>query len=72
MDALRRTCVCGMALIGSLSGIAPAIEPKDPLKTALAGTTSIQMELAMAQKRLSIPCGATRKPNALRRGPENR
>ena len=49
-----RTYVYGLTLIISLFGVARAIESKDPLKTALANATSIQMELAMAQKRFSI------------------
>jgi hypothetical protein len=52
--SLRRTYVYGMTLIISLCGVARAIESNDPLRTALAHTTSIQMELAMAQKRFSI------------------
>jgi hypothetical protein len=52
--SLRRAYVYGMTLIISLCGVARAIESKDPLKMALADTTSIQMELAMAQKRFSI------------------
>jgi hypothetical protein len=52
--SLRRACVYGMTLIISLCGVALAIESNDSLKTALANTTSIQMKLAMAQKRFSI------------------
>lgn len=52
--SLRRTAVCFVALIISLCGVAEAGESEDPLKKVLADTTSIQMELAMVQKRFSI------------------
>jgi hypothetical protein len=54
MNELRRTCVCWMALIISLCGVAGASESVEQLKKVLADTLSIQMELGMAQKRFSI------------------
>jgi hypothetical protein len=50
----RRTPVCWIALIFLICSMAPAAESEVPLKGALADTTSIQVELAMAQKRFSI------------------
>jgi hypothetical protein len=61
-ESLRRTAVCLMALIISLCGVAQASESVDPLKKVLADTTSIQMELAMAQKRFSIMSRALPDP----------
>jgi hypothetical protein len=52
--SLRRPSVGWIALIFSICSLARAAEPADPLKKVLADTTSIQMELAMAQKRFSI------------------
>ena len=45
-----RIIFCSLALCSA----GHALESVDPLKKALADTTSIQMELAMAQKRFSI------------------
>jgi hypothetical protein len=61
-NSLRRTAGCFMALIISLCGIARAAESEDRLKKALADTTSIQMKLAMAQKRFSIMSRALPDP----------
>ena len=60
--SLRRSVACGVALTVSMCGIAQASEPVDQLNEVLADTTSIQMELAMAQKRLSIMSGALPDP----------
>jgi hypothetical protein len=60
--ALRRTSVRWIALIFSICNFARAAESEDPLKKALADTTSIQMELAMAQKRFSIMSRALPDP----------
>jgi hypothetical protein len=53
-ESSRRTPVCWIALIFLICGMARAAESEVPLRQALADTTSIQMELAMAQKRFSI------------------
>jgi hypothetical protein len=47
---LRRLSICGLAFCSA----SYALESEDQLKKALTDTTSIQMELAMAQKRFSI------------------
>lgn len=47
---LLRLIICCLALCSA----SYALESADPLKKVLADTTSIQMELAMAQKRFSI------------------
>jgi hypothetical protein len=53
-NSLRRTNIFWMALILLMHSFAQAAESEDQLKKVLADTTSIQMELAMAQKRFSI------------------
>jgi hypothetical protein len=59
---VQRAAVCWVALTLSMCGIAQASESVDPLKKVLADTTSIQMELAMAQKRFSIMSRALPDP----------
>jgi hypothetical protein len=55
---LYRIIFCSLALCSA----SYALESVDPLKKALADTTSIQMELAMAQKRFSIMSRSLRDP----------
>jgi hypothetical protein len=61
-QSLRRNPLCWMALLISICGIGQAAESVDPLKRVLADTTSIQMEMAIAQKRFSIMSRAMPDP----------
>jgi hypothetical protein len=51
---LRRTASCWTALIMSLCGVGQASESVDVLNKTLSDVSTIQMELAIAQKRFSV------------------